>query len=444
MKPQLKSTALSVALATIASSTMVSGASAGAPRFLDARAFAMGGVGAASARPAAASFYNPALLAIQHKEKANDFGLLLPSIMVQASDKEELIEKVDDFDDDFLKPFETSLNSLESANFSSVAEARAAGQDFVSKSRALQGELLDIDEDGVVVDAGAGFTIKVPSQSVAVGLFASGAARLATQANYEDNTLIDGYISQVETILNSNPANIVNDLQNLDINYDPNSSLESNVRVVGAAQSQIGLSFATSFEVAGNDIAVGLSPKMVNLLAYDYTSQVDDFEFDDVEDSESDDAAFNFDLGLAGYLDRDKQWLAGLSFINIIPQELKTNPVSNGTLPEVLTIELEPTVLAGISYSGESFTIAADVELTEKKALFNEEDTQYVGLGAEYDLFETMQFRLGARHNMAGSDDPYFTAGLGFTILGASLEVAGLSSADANTLGASVQLGATF
>lgn len=444
MNAKFKSTALSVALATIASSTMVDDANAGAPRFLDARAFAMGGVGAASARPAAASFYNPALLAIEHKEKANDFGMLLPSVMVQAQDKNEIFDKVDDFEDDFLTPFEDSLNALESANFSSEAEARAAGDDFVEKSRALQGELIDIDEDGVVVDAGLGFTIKVPSKSVAVGLFASGAARLATQANYDDDTLIDGYISQVETILNANPADLVNDLENLDINYDPDSSLESNVRVVGAGQSQAGLSLATSFEIAGHDIAFGLSPKIVNLLAYDFTARVDDFEFDDIEDSEAEESAFNLDFGVAGYLDRDQQWLAGFSVINIIPQELDTNPVSNGALPEIVKIELEPTVLAGISYSGEAFTVAADLELTEKKALFNEDDTQYVGLGAEYDLFETMQFRLGARHNIAGSEDPYFTAGLGLTVLGAALEVAALSSADANTLGASVQLGATF
>lgn len=443
--------ALAASISSAVLTSISTPALAAGPGFTDSRAFAMGGVGVAAARPAAASFYNPALLAIQEREKANDFGMLIPSVMVQAFDEDELIDKVDDFEKDFLDPFEDSLNALENPTFTSEAEARAAGQEFVDNSRALQGELIDIDEDGVVADVGVGMSIQIPSKSFAVGFFATGNARLTTQINYEDNALIDGYISQVEAITGNpglTPAQIIAQLNALDINYNSDDTLDSNVRVVGSAQSQVGLSFASNFEIAGYDVAVGISPKMVNQIAYDYTSRVEDFEFDDADESEVDETEFNFDLGVATHLDGGRRWMAGLSVLNVIPQDITTTPGAgttvNQALPEAIKIELEPRVIAGLSYSGDSYIVAADIDLTESKAVFNEDDTQFVGLGAEYDLFETVQFRLGARHNLAGSGDPIITTGFGFTVLGASLELAALSSTDSNTMGASVQLGATF
>lgn len=431
--------------AAIASLTAVEVFAAG-PRFLDARAFSMGGVGVASARPAAASFYNPALLAIEHKEKSDDFGMLLPSVMVIAQDEDEVYDRVDDFEDDYLDPFEQSLNTLETTNFATEAEARLAAEDFIDKSRALQQQLIEIDQDGLVADVGVGFSFLVPSKKFAAGIFGSGAARLASRVNYADDALIDGYLTDVQDALDGNgtTGNVLIDLNNVALNYDRDQDFESDVRVVGAGISQAGISLATSFEFSGQEIAIGLSPKIVNQIVYDYTSRVDDFEFDDVEDSEVKESHFNFDLGIASFLDRDRRWMAGLSVLNVLTHEMETEPFSNGTTPESIKIELEPTVLAGVSYQGDAYIIALDAELTERKAILNEDDRQFIGIGAEYDLFETMQFRLGARHNLAGSGDPVFTTGLGFTILGASLEVAALSSADANTVGAALQLGATF
>ncbi|WP_231878881.1 conjugal transfer protein TraF, partial [Oleiphilus sp. HI0125] len=86
---------------------------AGAPNFIDSRAMAMGGVGVASARPAAAGFFNPALLAVKQPEKRDGFGMLLPSVNAIASDEAELRDVVDDFDDDFIKPFEGAITDVE-------------------------------------------------------------------------------------------------------------------------------------------------------------------------------------------------------------------------------------------------------------------------------------------------------------------------------------------
>jgi len=424
---------------------------AGSPQFLDSRAFAMGGVGVASARPAAAGFYNPALLAIKQRTKSDGFGLLLPSVGALVQDEDELRDEIDDFEEDVLTPFENTLDSLENANFSSVAEAQAAADDLIVKTQALQNELNEFNNDQALVDLGAGVSFMVPDRKVAFGFFASGAAQLSLTLEYRDDALLDDYISDLET---ARDANDINAVENLDLSY-ANGDLQSDVRAVGVGVGQLGVSLATSFELSGRDIAIGVSPKLVELKAYDFVADVDDFESDDLEDSEVSDSGINFDLGAATYLDEDDKWLLGFSIQNVLSQEVKTedsfiaaNNVAGGQTIDGVTIELKPTMTTGISYSGSSYILSADLQLNKTDEVKSADGQtliparQMIGIGAEYDLFETMQFRLGAMDNLEGDGDPLLTTGLGFTVLGASLELAAMGNS--NSLGASFQIGSTF
>ena len=237
---------------------------------------------------------------------------------------------------------------------------------------------------------------------------------------------------------------------------DPNNNLQSNVRGVGIATTQAGVTFAHSFEFEGRNIAVGLSPKIVDFRVFDYSADVDDFESDDISDSEEKDTSFNFDLGVASYLDDHDRWLAGLSVINVLSQELTTNDTQIlGPTPytvEGVTIELQPTITAGLSYSGDSYILSADLQLNKHDKVEARDQNgqkqellparQMVGFGAEYDAFETVQLRVGVRDNLEGDMDPVLTAGLGLTVFGASFELAAAGNDD--TVGASLQLGSTF
>ena len=450
----MKYRALTIAVALASTSQ----AFAGSPTFVDARAFAMGGVGVASARPAAASFYNPALLAVKQKEKADGLGVLFPSVYAMANDEDKLRDEIDDFDEEILNPFEDSIDAIENYSGSDANEARALAQDVIDNTGALDSKLNELNQDTALIDVGAGVSVQIPSQGFAFGVFISSNARISATIGYADSDLLNDYITDIEDVLyiNGDPDDgFRSDIDTLarvaalDVEYN-DGDLRSSVRAVGASTTQAGVSLAHSFELGGQNIAVGVSPKVVDYRVYDITADVDDFEFDDLEDYETSETAFNFDIGLAAHLDAEHEWLVGLSVLNVIEQELESvgGVVSgNGSYPDIVVdgvnVKLEPTVTAGIGYSGDSLTIAADLQLTEQEGFYNSDDFQMIGVGMEYDLFETMQLRAGARQNIASDDaDPIFTAGLGFTVFGAAIELA--AAANEDTAGASFQIGSTF
>lgn len=426
---------------------------AGGPNFLDSRAFAMGGVGVASARPAAASFYNPALLAVKQKEKSDGFGLIFPSISVAGTDQDELVDSIDDFDDDYLTPFEEAIDAVEQ-DIDNLQDPNVTGSraEFDNRLADINNELTRIDEQKVLVDLGVGFSVQFPGESLGVGTFVSSSANVSLTLNYEDeNYLTVTLPGQVQDAIdNADSSRITYDPD------DPNNNLQSNVRGVGIATTQAGVTFAHSFEFEGRNIAVGLSPKIVDFRVFDYSADVDDFESDDISDSEEKDTSFNFDLGVASYLDDHDRWLAGLSVINVLSQELTTNDTQIlGPTPytvEGVTIELQPTITAGLSYSGDSYILSADLQLNKHDKVEARDQNgqkqellparQMVGFGAEYDAFETVQLRVGVRDNLEGDMDPVLTAGLGLTVFGASFELAAAGNDD--TVGASLQLGSTF
>src|SRR5690606_12231769 len=94
MTPQ-KLTRLSLAIALVSASTA---AMANPSGFMSSRSFAMGGTGVAIAHPAMAGTSNPAMLASDQHDWADDFGMVfpIPSINARFADEEETIDQVDD------------------------------------------------------------------------------------------------------------------------------------------------------------------------------------------------------------------------------------------------------------------------------------------------------------------------------------------------------------
>ncbi len=421
---------------------VTSSAMAGAPTFADARAFAMGGVGVVTARPSAAGFFNPALLAVRQPSSRDNFGMLLPSISVVGSDEEALRDVIDDFEEDYIEPFEQAITNVENSGFG-VNEQ----QELADSTQRLNDKLADIDGDEIRVDLGVGASFLIPSKTFGAGVFMSASARVAGQPNYADTDKQN--LDSLEALARGGSINSISDIEQF---YDLNNSadqLNSNARTVASSYSQIGLAISHNFRLGGHDFALGVSPKVVDLRAYDYVASVENAEFDDIKDTKVSKSEFNFDIGIASYIDSSEQVLLGLSVINVMPMSITTKPgYDTVNLPSSdarpLDIDLDPSITAGISYQGESYVVATDVQLTEAKQVMNEGDTQYWGVGAEYDFAETFQVRAGAKYNLAESEDIIFTAGFGFSVLGATLELAALSAGGGDTVGASVQLGAMF
>ncbi|WP_165855958.1 conjugal transfer protein TraF [Marinobacter sp. JSM 1782161] len=404
--------ALAVSLATT-----TAGAVAAPQSFTTARSFAMGGTGVAVAHPASANTANPAMLAMGQHDWADEFGLILPSINARLADDEEVIDQIDDIQDT-IDTINAQIDTLDTAAISD-----SAGR--------LQSQLEALNRDTMRADAGVGLSLALPTSGVSVGVFTNASVRATGRGDVSDSDL-----ALLEAIQN-NPAlaTTITDIGDI---------LTSEGTAYAAAVGEVGVSFAKTFQMSDdNQLAIGLSPKYVQLRTYEYNRRVSDFEDDDfdADENETDKSGFNADLGAAYRFGESQAWTAGLSVRNIIPMDLDSR---SGR-----TFELDPRVTAGIAHHGDIHAVTAEIDLTEAEAFGFGDDTQWAALGGELDVFRAVQLRAGLRHNLASNDDnsgveedTLYTFGLGFSPYGAHLELSGLVS-DTET-GAAVELGAAF
>lgn len=391
--------------------------------FMSSRSFAMGGTGVAVAHPAAAGATNPAMMAAEHHDWSDDFGLILPSVNARFADEEETIDQIDDIQD-------TIDRFQELDKTSNPADARQAAGD-------LRRQLNNFDRDTVRADAGLGIALAVPSDSFAVGFFTNGNVRATVRGEFDEDD--EQFLADLETAT-------IPQLLAADLDRD----LESRGSILASAVTEVGISLATSIELQDDSrLQIGVSPKYVQLRTYQYTETVSGFEDDDFDsdENETEKSGFNLDLGAAYAFGSRSQWNAGVVVKNVIPMELD----SAATRPteEERTLKLDPMVTAGIAHKGDFHVLTAEVDLTKKEAFGYEDDTQWLALGAEFDAFRYAQLRFGVRQNLASNDDnngieedTQYTAGIGLSPFGARLDIGALVS-DAD-LGAAIELGAAF
>ncbi len=206
--------------------------------------------------------------------------------------------------------------------------------------------------------------------------------------------------------------------QNGELAPDADSiTLQSEAQIVAVAITEIAMSISREFDILGQDVAIGITPKMQRVDVYDYTANVEEsVESDDISDYGIDEMGFNMDLGAAmrfGNLDQGK---LGLVVKNLISRKI--------TSVKGKVVQIEPQVRAGVAYSfGKWLNLAADIDLIENKPVAFEDPTQFVGVGAELDLFGIMQTRLGYRSNMVSSGQDIVSAGLGFSPFGVHMDL---------------------
>ncbi|KAE8543888.1 MULTISPECIES: conjugal transfer protein TraF [Marinobacter] len=417
----MKANRLSKLSLAIGLSVATTSALASPQAFMSARSFAMGGTGVAVAHPSAAPSANPAMMAAEQHDWADDFGLMLPSVNARAADEEEVIDQVDDIQD--------QIEQFEDLKFSNQADAQA-------KARQLVDNLEAFDRDTMRANAGLGLGLAIPSNSLSFGFFANANLTATVRGELDENDL-----------------DLLNDIANgvrPPATTDLDTELNSRGRILASAVAEAGISIAHSFMLSnGNALQLGVSPKYVQLQTFQYTEEISDFEDDDFDSDEyeTDKSGFNLDIGAAYAFGAENQWNAGVVVKNLIPMELDS--AQNHPSEEKYTLELNPMVTAGIAHKSDYHVITAEVDLTKKEAFGYEDDTQWLALGAEFDAWRYAQLRAGVRHNLASNDDndgieedTQFTAGLGLNIIGVRVDIGALySSAD---VGAALELGTSF
>lgn len=393
----------------------------------ETRTLSMGGAGVANGNYIQAGFINPALMA--RFEDRDNVGLVFPSLAFNAADEDKLIDSIDLFQDSF-ENLEALLDSG-STDVGAIEQARDE----------LKQNFSDIKGD-VSFNADIYALLAIPANFLSVAVYLHAQPTVFTGPRLHQGDL--------DVITNATDSDQLEDLMSAGI-------------AVGSMRTDLGVVLAKNFTVGGNRLAIGVTPKLQRIDSFAYAATIQRFDEDnfDASDYSTDDNGFNIDVGLTYSIDN---WSIGFVAKNLISQDIESAPffsidnlnnVVYGTPNMPLHYEFKPEFVAGVGYRSKSFTISADIDLTgqnylhmttaSQMLLFGQEvKHQFVRAGAEFDIFRTLQLRVGYRHDLEGHFEDAISAGLGFSPFGrVHVNIMANYVSDQN-LGAGAQLAFTF
>jgi len=220
-----------------------------------------------------------------------------------------------------------------------------------------------------------------------------------------------------------------------------NDYLNSNVNMVAFGYVEAGLALAKMYEIAGERVSFGITPKYQQMTTYAQRVKVDDFELDEYDESENTKNAVNFDLGAVWY---KHNFRAALAIKDLLAQEIDVSD-NLGNIDG--TYHLDTQVTVGLAYSSDYFVAAFDADLTKQTRFENaytDDDTQFIRFGIEGNAWGWAQLRAGYEIDLEETLDNSITAGIGISPFDlVSIDVAG-SYAGENQAGVSANLAFTF
>jgi len=381
--------------ATVATLMLMSQFVYAAPFGLEARSLAMGNVSVVTADIATAAFANPAMLSYQKSD--DDFALLLPSIGFLIDDSDGMLDTIDAF-----QAADSAYDTATAAG--DAAGALAAATDMFNEIVNLNGKLISPQLSGAAAIGVSGETYSFAVSARSDIILSGGVITTATSA-------VDVVTATNQLVL------------------------------FGVQTKEVGVSIASNFDFLGRKIALGVTPKIINVTALAFTEALDT-----VGDGASDliDDDLTVDLGDVTTLD------AGIVVEvteNIQIGAVVRNLISDDLTVGTTTVKLDTQTRAGIAYRGDFFTLGADLDLTENDSITGiAAKSRMLSLGAEFNVFNTIQLRAGLQKNIASgisdnAKNELITAGVGIW-LGFNLDISVISGDD--VLGAYLQTGFRF
>ncbi|KQA20290.1 conjugal transfer protein TraF [Vibrio metoecus] len=386
MNIQTKSTLAVVMAMAFSSSALASNL------LVDARGVGMGNTGVSTADYLLAPYYNPALTAVYRKN--DSFGILLPSIGLRAEDKDESLKTIDDLQD--------SIEQFERAGVG------VATQENVDQLNRYLDQLAD--DKPLAVTAGIGIAVALPLDAVSLNFFTRGYAEVIAKANVAEKS--------------GNSANEVK------TRYE-----NSDVDLTAFGYTEVGLAIAKQVVLAGQTVALGVTPKVQQLRTYQQNLSVKSFELDNYDQSEVRDNSFNLDIGAVWLLE---QYRFGVVAKDLFAKDIQTMNKNN-------TYKLDTQVTVSASYVSNFFVAAIDLDVTKQRRFNGDnDDTQFMRFGVEGNAWGWAQLRAGYEVDLQNSLDNSVSVGLGVSPWDVvSLDFAGSYAGD-NQFGLSANLAFTF
>lgn len=409
----------------------------------DPRTLGMGGVGVAVSHSANAGYINPALLSLARE--GDHFSLALPVIGGRFRDPDALAGELQTYQDRRLEGDLTAtidayanLNAADveiTDDNASINEARNAARDVADAAQSLLNQGQRLSGRPLQGEAFTGVAIGATDARLGAALSFSSYSVMSGALSFSDGALVQGIIDAATTTAEAT------DQAGLDaLEQDPAvadqlagtttavGNMTSNLHAWGAEISELGLSLSRAVSVLGQEVAVGVTPKVMMVQTFHYAVGLDAADIDNTDIGTEDYTDFNMDLGLATQF--GDGWTAGLVFKNLIAQEYVTRPfvtaalAAQGVSVAATQIKIEPQARLGLAHRGEWLTLGADVDLVEVAPVGITSEAQYLGLGAEMALFDWFRLRAGYRHNLSDPDTDVPTLGLGFSPFGLQVDVA--------------------
>ncbi|MBL4307571.1 conjugal transfer protein TraF [Vibrio fluvialis] len=329
----------------------------------DARGNAMGNTGVTTSDYLLAPFYNPALTAVYRDR--DSVGLLVPALGANIRDSDESLSTIDDL--------QSSIDQFEAAGVG------AATQENIDQ---LNGYLDDLaDDKPFAVSGGAGIAVALPMNAVSLNFFARGYAEILADSSIAANT--GNTASDVETRYQN-----------------------SYVNMLAFGYSEYGVAVAKLFTLQGQQIAIGITPKIQELRTYKEVVTVQDFDLSDYDQSKTSKNAFNLDIGAVWLKDNFR---AGIAAKDLISHEIKT-------YDDQSSYTLDPQVTVSGGYVTDFLALAIDWDLTKQKRFKGvDDDTQFLRFGVEGNAWGWAQLRAGYEIDLESTLDNSITAGLGIS-----------------------------
>lgn len=383
----------------------------------DARNDAMGGTGVASSSWGSAVLANPALMT---RAKPDDrAAIIFPSAGLQVTDKDKMIDKVDDINDT-INQYKDIVNNLTILDYlNGYPQLKSASADVANRLRDLRGNKAH-------ANAGVALAVTIPDDTLPFAFVTKAYGTVSVRANVADSdiALLDG-------VANGTVIPSLSDRNNL----------KSTANGLAALTTDYGIAVAHEFDVGGHPVSLGITPKIQQTWLYNYTASIYSYKKNDLNSSRyrNSNTGFNIDAGVATPL--AEEWTLGVTGQNLISRNLRTIE-SNGYSD---TYQIRPLVTSGVAWDHGPFTAALDVDLTKTRGFQSVADSQYAGIGGEYRVLDWLALRAGYRADMRSNDENVVTAGFGLSPFNHAVHLDLAGSVGSNrTRGAMLQLGFNF
>lgn len=348
----------------------------------DSRTMAMGGVGVATGERSAV-FNNPSLLTTA--DEIHEWFLLLPTASQNLYDPDKVKDGID--------------------KFQQAADALDASPTPTNEN-AVRSSLTALDGTEYRSANNIALMLAIPSRILSGAFFLNA---------YETST--------ATPLIDSNDV------------LTPASPYSSVLAHKGVRIVENGVSAAKLFKSDNawlDNISFGLTAKFFLIETYDFSEPLRTADTMIKGGVGTNSSQFGLD---AGVLKEIGVWKFALTGKNLISGNHEYSAGGE-------KLKIEPQFRAGFAYKSRFTTLEMDMDLTENQAVGFYSATKYLALGWEWFPSRNFVLRAGLNNNLVGNKDSIASAGMGLTIGGFQLDVAGYSGKEGN--GFSGQVGFQF